>query len=948
MTRGMMIRRRGIARTPSGRSIRGRGRSRAVLALLALVGTTTVVGVASVGIGNAAPVTATMQAQNLTKPGGGVWLPGPVGSPGHYWVPDAVFGTCQVVAQATTPPFTTTKCNGTAKAATQAVYDAARNKLYVADGSSSSISVVRFDYTASNESISNPVAMAVPNPTAVGGGSGGGRPSSVALSPDGTKLYVGYTKSGDIMVVNNPATATQTPAVQRAGSTSDGRGTQGFAMVKHTDATGQHDDLYVAEIGGAGLSSITDIDGTGGRPACGSGATPCGASVVLNSSGAVVSFFPGGLAFDGTLLYVGDAPRNTPGSVIAFNPVTKAQSTYSTDVSPAYTSTSDGIQRTQYVNIRGLGLGINGDLLIGDDPAAFALIATNAQGHLWKVSGSALQPTITALDKSSGPTAGGDVVTITGTNLLHAVAGPSTVSFGTVAATSVSCAPDGLSCIATSPAVSGAGTVDVRVTSGDSQTSAATAVDRYTYQAPAVVTPVTPPTNPVPAVTGVSPAVGVASGGTSVTITGTALTAAGAQPAVSFGAVAVPAANISCASTTQCAVTSPPGADGSVADVQVTTADGTSATVAGDKFTYRMPVGTLFSYGITAPKGGLTWVPDLTSAKGHYWVSDHSNGLCRLDVATGVPASSRLHAVNWDACDPGFTIGSPGQSAYDPRANADGSHWLYVPDNAVKSPGVWRLTFDPTTATISQPVAMAPGLMDNLKTNSLALDVSHDALYVGDLTDGFIRRINGIGGDPRLQTVDRVAMTQAQNTLPTTVGRGINGTMGMMGTRVFLPENNAATFFDTAAPCAAVGTATPCATTTLNFLPTPAPIFVSGVATDATHNSVYISSSPGGATATIYRFNVATITAANPGGTPGATYVTSGNVPAAGSPEATVQCSISCTRTKDVTFIAATTGFFFAQGLYVDPTSSALYITEDSTAGARGGRGHAWEVPFTP
>ena len=39
-----------------------------------------------------------------------------------------------------------------------------------------------------------------------------------------------------------------------------------------TDTAGvRHDDLYLGESGGNGLSVIKDVDGSGGRPACGSG-----------------------------------------------------------------------------------------------------------------------------------------------------------------------------------------------------------------------------------------------------------------------------------------------------------------------------------------------------------------------------------------------------------------------------------------------------------------------------------------------------------------------------------------------------------------------------------------------------------------------------------------------------------------------------------------------------
>ncbi|MGZ4720720.1 hypothetical protein, partial [Oryzihumus sp.] len=101
------------------------------------------------------------------------------------------------------------------------------------------------------------------------------------------------------------------------------------------------------------------------------------------------------------------------------------------------------------------------------------------------------------------------------------------------------------------------------------------------------------------------------------------------------------------------------------------------------------------------------------------------------------------------------------------------------------------------------------------------------------------------------------------------------------------------------------------------------------------------------ANATIYRFDASTITADRPGGSAGIVYVTSGRMPAASSPEATVYCSLTCTRPADPALTpGGSTGFPFAQGLFVDPASSKLFVTEDATAGARSGRGHAWEVPY--
>jgi hypothetical protein len=927
---------------PPGRRPKAIVASLAVLALAAA-------GLASVGTASAATVTGTLVTNSLTRPGGGAFLPG---GGGHFWVSDGVLGLCETVPAT----LAVTKCNGAAKGG-QVDFDSAKSFVYQADSTTKTNQVMRLAYTAATDGLGASTTLQVPNLTAVGGGSGGGRAMGIARAtgPDGAeRLYVSYIKSGDIMQVLNPSGkdkngAVVAPTVSKVGNTSDGRGANALTVFTWTDAAGvKHDDLYVAETGGFGLSVIRDVDGTGGRPACNS-ASPCGATTVINAAGSALFSFPGGLANDGKVITLGDAPLNTVARVLTWNPLSNTQSVLSTDISPAYTSGFDGVNRTQYKNITGIAINpATLDVYVGDDPSFPLLTPVTAQGHLWKVPGNALQPVVTGVAPATGDVAGGTVVTITGTNLVNTVVGAAdplaygtTVKFGTLAATNVSCLPDGTSCTATTAKATGAGIVDVRVTNAELQTSTAVAGDQFSYTVAAAVAG-------APAVSSITPTTGLSVGGTSVLITGTALVNPDGSNTVSFGTN--PAASTNCTPDgLTCTVASPAGTDGSSVDVQVTTLIGTSPAVAGDKFTYVSPVGALYSSGITAPKGGVTWIPDTTTpAAGHYWVSDHGNGLCRMDPMPG----TTIFAPNVSFCDPGFTIGSPGQAVYDPRVNADGTHWVYVPDNAVKSPGVWRLTFHPATATIDTPVAMAPGLMANLKTNSMALDPVKDVAYVGDLVDGNIRRINGIGGDPRLQSVDIIAQTQAQKVGGVAVGRGINGTMALLGNRLYLPENNAATFVDVTAACAnplVNPNPAPCATTTVNFLTSAVPVFVAGIATDATHGLVYISASPGAANAVIYRFDASTITAANPGGTPAVVYVTGGKVPAAGTPEATVYCTTTCTRPVDPALTpGGTTGFPFAQGLYVDPNNSALFVTEDASAGARSGRGHAWVVPFTP
>lgn len=86
-------------------------------------------------------------------------------------------------------------------------------------------------------------------------------------------------------------------------------------------------------------------------------------------------------------------------------------------------------------------------------------------------------PTILSVSPTSGPTSGGTIVTLTGTNLLGATA----VKFGTTAATDVT-VNSATSITATAPAGS-AGTVDVTVTTAGG-TSATSAADEYTYYLP--------------------------------------------------------------------------------------------------------------------------------------------------------------------------------------------------------------------------------------------------------------------------------------------------------------------------------------------------------------------------------------------------------------------------------------------------------------------------------
>ncbi|WP_218022503.1 IPT/TIG domain-containing protein, partial [Nocardia amamiensis] len=154
-------------------------------------------------------------------------------------------------------------------------------------------------------------------------------------------------------------------------------------------------------------------------------------------------------------------------------------------------------------------------------------------------------PTITSISPTSGPTTGGNSVTITGTGFT----GPLTVRFGSTATTFTVNSSTQITAIA--PAGS-AGTVQVTVTGFQGTSNGVS----YTYIA-------------VPSLSSISPNKGPTSGGTTVTLTGTGFTGA---TAVNFGST--PATSFTVNSDTQITATSPAGTG--IVSVTVTGPTGTS------------------------------------------------------------------------------------------------------------------------------------------------------------------------------------------------------------------------------------------------------------------------------------------------------------------------------------------------------------------------------------
>jgi hypothetical protein len=234
-------------------------------------------------------------------------------------------------------------------------------------------------------------------------------------------------------------------------------------------------------------------------------------------------------------------------------------------------------------------------------------------------------PTVTSVSPTSGPAAGGTSVVITGTGFTGATA----VSFGATAATTFT-VDSATKITATAPAHA-AGTVDITVTTNGG-TSTTGASDQFTYVA-------------APTVTSVSPTSGTTAGGTSVVITGTNLTGASA---VSFGGTAATTYTVD--SATQITATSPAHAAGAV-DVTVTTVGGTSATGAGDQYTFVTPPSPPTVTGLAPTSGpaagGTSVVITGTNFSGVSAVSfgGTASTTFTVDSATQITATAPAHAA---------------------------------------------------------------------------------------------------------------------------------------------------------------------------------------------------------------------------------------------------------------------------------------------------------------
>ena len=225
-------------------------------------------------------------------------------------------------------------------------------------------------------------------------------------------------------------------------------------------------------------------------------------------------------------------------------------------------------------------------------------------------------PTVTQISPSSGSTAGGTTVTISGANFQSSA----TVTFGGVASTNV-LVTSSSTITAVTPAASASGAVPVVVRNPDGQSVSFSSFN-YTVAGPAI--------------NSVSPATGPTSGGTIFTINGTGF-AAGATVTVGGRA----AGEVNVVSSTTITAMAPLGIaseeGGLPEDVVVTNPDGTRITKAG-AFQYFIPPLNVDSVSPKTgyPAGGI----DVTISGAGF------NGAVVSNVSFGGVAATNIRVVN--------------------------------------------------------------------------------------------------------------------------------------------------------------------------------------------------------------------------------------------------------------------------------------------------------------
>src|SRR3954453_4783360 len=355
-------------------------------AVVAIVASVLVTGVPAAHAATGSPFVA-----GVTFPFKGVWLDSADG--GHFWDASGN-GLCRVDKDPVTGAFSenAATCNVEAKKPRQAGVDAAAMKaamaaaggptpyyVFSSDMSSKSGGPVRLKFDPAADSGKG--AIVTGSGELLGGlntvgffsdAGGNFKHSSVALGPcdataatapaaDCKALYLGFERSQKIERIDNvqdPVVAHE--SIETISKTADPRKGVRFGIGIFHKADGT-DDLYIVELGGAGVSLLTDLahcppsqtatqtNALGG----------CAATVV----GGITTNFPQGMAVqnaghDGTgngkYIYVADSPRNGQATVLRYDPNTGFQDVVSSTVTPYDSLLDPGVTVSSYTFVMGL------------------------------------------------------------------------------------------------------------------------------------------------------------------------------------------------------------------------------------------------------------------------------------------------------------------------------------------------------------------------------------------------------------------------------------------------------------------------------------------------------------------------------------------------------------------------------------------------------------------
>ena len=338
--------------------------------------------------------TGNLYGAGVTLPSDGVWM----GT--HLWIPDSVNGLCRMdptldvlgnpVAGGMAENLSTCKVGANAAGLLkpeQSVFDAAKGLVYVADGGSRSVGVVRFTFDPATETLSNPAVIAS-GLAGTGLGLDGQRAGAVALDPVSGRLYVGFrarflgTNTQIARVANPSAVDTTGQAVDFIARTTRSSPVFGLGFILNPAAGGAPAtaDLYIGD--GKGVDLLTNVD------TCGVG--QCTPVLALGIRA------PHGFSSDGLdHLYLASPPA--PGTASTTTAI--QQYTVSTGGLFVYSAVGINPDLTQqpYGFVSSLALDPAGNLYVADNPNAVA--PPNGGGHVWKVSpptGAPAQPSITS------------------------------------------------------------------------------------------------------------------------------------------------------------------------------------------------------------------------------------------------------------------------------------------------------------------------------------------------------------------------------------------------------------------------------------------------------------------------------------------------------------------------------------------------------------------------